>query len=216
MSDARSAILARVDRAARTAQLPDVSHVEAAPRATMDAARDVDVARLQERFVTEARALGVDVFLEPTAARVRERLAELVAAQRVFSWNADQLPYGAGTVVAGATSGSAPRDEQAAAEVGVTACHGAIAETGTLALLSKPGCSRAASLLPPLHVAIVDPARLFGRMGDFFQACADEISAASNLTFVTGPSRTADIELTLTIGVHGPRRVAMIVGPLAT
>jgi L-lactate dehydrogenase complex protein LldG len=50
-------------------------------------------------------------------------------------------------------------------------------------------------------------------MGDFFAAHADGIAAVSSCTFVTGPSRTADIELSLTIGVHGPARVVIIVGP---
>ena len=131
----------------------------------------------------------------------------------MLAWNPDQLPYGAGALVAGAALGSSPRDEQANAQVGVTGCHGAIAETGSLALLSKPGCSRAVSLLPPLHIAIVRPEDFFFGMGEFFEARKDQIAAASNCTFVTGPSRTADIELTLTIGVHGPARVVVILGP---
>jgi L-lactate dehydrogenase complex protein LldG len=50
-------------------------------------------------------------------------------------------------------------------------------------------------------------------MGEFFRERAADIAAAANCTFVTGPSRTADIELTLTLGVHGPGRVVVIVGP---
>ena len=95
-------------------------------------------------------------------------------------------------------------------------CHRlprAIAETGSLALLSQPGCSRVVSLLPALHVAIVRPEDLCFGMGEFFAARADDIAGVSNLTLVSGPSRTADIELSLTIGVHGPARVVVIVGP---
>jgi L-lactate dehydrogenase complex protein LldG len=163
--------------------------------------------------VAEARALGVDTFVETSPESVRDRLAALIAGLRVLSWNPDQLPYGAGAVVRSATFGSSPRAEQAVADVGVTGCHGAIAETGSLALLSTPGCSRAVSLLPPLHVALVRPDDLFYGMSDFFAAHADGIAAVSSCTFVTGPSRTADIELSLTIGVHGPARVVIIVGP---
>src|SRR5262249_31083343 len=151
-----------------------------------------------DRFVTEARALGVDTFVEGSGDAVRARLASLVDGRRVLSWHPDQLPYGAGAIVADASLGSSPRDAQAHAQVGVTRCHRAIAAAGALALLPLPGCSRRASLLPPLHVALVQPENLYFGMGDFFDAQKDQIAAASNCTFVTGPSRTADIELSLT------------------
>jgi len=253
MSDARTAILGRIDRALRTARIPAVNgHVAGDPKrvalqesrawvalqesgawvALQESGADVgrlfqgrhddrDVASdgvpdrvaLRERFVAEGRALGVDTFVETTPEGVRDRLATIIAGLRVLSWNPDQLPYGAGALVAGAAFGSSPRADQAAAEVGVTGCHGAIAETGSMALLSGPGCSRAVSLLPPLHVALVRPDDLFYGMGDFFSVHGDRIAGTASCTFVTGPSRTADIELSLTIGVHGPARVVIIVGP---
>ena len=212
MSDARALILGRIDRALRTARIPAVdTHGTGDPGArAFQASGGRDVL---ERFVAEARALGVEVFVEPSAEAVRERLTMLIAGKRILSWNPDRLPYDAGALVGNATFGSSPRADQAAAEVGVTGCHGAIAETGSLALLSKPGCSRAVSLLPPLHVALVRPDDLFFGMGEFFAARSEGIAGAANCTFVTGPSRTADIELSLTIGVHGPGRVVIIVGP---
>jgi L-lactate dehydrogenase complex protein LldG len=221
VSDARTAILGRIERALRTARIPsvvehmDTGGAQAFPpslklRRTGQAS---GTDQLLQRFLTEARALGVDAFVEPSPERVRERLAAIIAGLRVLSWNPDRLPYGAGAGVGAATLGSSPRAEQAAAEVGVTGCHGAIAETGSLALLSGPGCSRAVSLLPPVHVALVCPDDLFYGMGDFFAARAGRIDGAASCTFVTGPSRTADIELSLTIGVHGPGRVVIIVGP---
>ena len=170
-------------------------------------------ASLADRFVLEARALGVDVFVEASADEVRERLRALVSGLRVLAWNGNRLPYDCGDVVADALMGSAPRHEQARADAGVTGCHGAIAETGSLALISGPGCSRTASLLPPVHIAIVRHADLWATMGEFLAAREDTMARAANCTFVTGPSRTADIELSLTIGVHGPGKVAIILGP---
>jgi L-lactate dehydrogenase complex protein LldG len=213
VSDGRTAILGRIERALRTARIPVVHDPPDAGTSRPFQGTDAGRPELLNRFAAEARALGVDVFVEATLDEVRDRLATQIAGLRVFSWNPDQLPYGAGALAVGAVLGSSPRADQAAAEVGVTGCHGAIAETGSLALLSGPGCSRAASLLPPLHVALVRRDDLFGGMGDFFSARADHIASASSCTFVTGPSRTADIELSLTIGVHGPKRVVVIIGP---
>ena len=156
MSDARTEILARVDRALKTARIPTSARVDderaSARQAPSEGARGLQPSgteggrkevALQERFVAEARALGVDAFVETSDDAVRTRLASLVNGLRVLSWNAEQLPYGAGGVVARAATGASPRDEQARAQVGVTGCHGAIAETGSLALVSLPGCSRA-------------------------------------------------------------------------
>jgi len=130
----------------------------------------------------------------------------------VLSWSPELLPYDAGAMVVDACFGSAPLRAQAEAEVGVTGCHAALAETGSLVLLSGPGSSQTVSLLPPLHVALVRPQDLCFGMGEFFESHAAQMAEASCCTFVTGPSRTADIELSLTIGVHGPGRVVVIVG----
>jgi L-lactate dehydrogenase complex protein LldG len=207
VSDARTTILGRIDRAMRTARIPRVPTVPApAPPVRPDASA------LGERFVLEARAVGVDVFVEASASAVRRRLAEVIGDRRVLSWSREHLPYEAGITVAVACLGSAPLLEQAEAGVGVTGCHAAIAETGSLVLLSGPGTSRTVSLLPPLHVALVRPEDLHFSMGGFFEAAAAQIARASCCTFVTGPSRTADIELSLTVGVHGPGRVVVIIG----
>ena len=208
MSDARAAILGRIDRAIRTGRIPPdpVTEPSAEPKRTADAS-------LGDRFIVEARAVGVEVFVEWSADAARDRLSKLVAGKRVLAWNPDRLPYRCATVVSGAVLGSAPIAEQARAEVGVTGCHAAIAETGSLALISGPGCSRTVSLLPPVHVALVRRADLVATMAEFFTGRADALAQAANCTFVTGPSRTADIELSLTVGVHGPGKVAVILGP---
>jgi len=221
VSGARTAILDRLARAQRTGRIPDVRsperlplHEDRADAVDRQGARAVQPGGPPaDRFVVEARALGVEVYLESTSEAVCDRLRVLTAALRVLMWDADRLPYDCGAVVRGALLGSAPRAEQARADAGLTACHGAIAETGSLALISGPGCSRTVSLLPPLHIALVRPQDLFMTMADFFVVRRDAIAQAANCTFVTGPSRTADIELSLTIGVHGPGRLAVILGP---
>ena len=105
------------------------------------------------------------------------------------------------------------RDEAARAGIGVTGVDVALAETGTLVLVSGAGRPRSTSLLPETHVAVFGPAALvesLEQVGVILESLhvdpARSMSGAV-INFITGPSRTADIELTLTRGVHGPKHV---------
>jgi L-lactate dehydrogenase complex protein LldG len=86
---------------------------------------------------------------------------------------------------------------------------GAIAETGSIVCSSDGGHPIQAGLLAFHHVAIVASENIYETLDDFFLQWTD--SPPTNITLETGPSRTADIELTLTIGVHGPARLSIIV-----
>jgi len=108
------------------------------------------------------------------------------------------------------------RAESARAQIGVTGADLVLAETGTLILLSGRGRPRSTSLLPDTHVAVFDRSRLvesLAQVGILLEALhvdpARSMSGAM-INFITGPSRTADIELTLTRGVHGPKHVHAI------
>ncbi len=101
---------------------------------------------------------------------------------------------------------SEQREQALAAQIGITSAMYAIAETGSLAMASGPGTERMASLLPPVHVAIVEQSQILPDLFDLFaqlQSTGLE-HLASNLVLITGPSKTGDIELRLTTGVHGP------------
>ncbi len=209
MNDARAAILARLAAAQRTAHIPDVTAI---PRTLALETRTEG--ECLERFRAELTLLGVDNHLEGSAADVRARVASLIAGRRVLAWDVGRLPYETGSLLKDdACFGRSPRDLQARAEIGLTGCHGAVAETGSLAVLSGPGTSRAVSLLPALHIAMVSRADLVWSMGEFFQKRKEAMDAAAACVFITGPSRTADIELSLTLGVHGPGKVVVVIGP---
>jgi L-lactate dehydrogenase complex protein LldG len=202
---ARDAILERLRNAERTGNVPAAQrHIEPVRAPIPDPLG---------RFVAELTALGVTTFIESSAGAVCARVLSLVGTRSVLRWDSDRLPYGVGPLFPAAKTGASPRAEQAAAEMGITGADAAIAETGSLVLLSGEGKPRAASLLPPAHLAIVRQQDLFASMGEFFAARAEAIAQAANCTFVTGPSRTADIELTLTLGVHGPGVVVVVIGP---
>jgi L-lactate dehydrogenase complex protein LldG len=96
---------------------------------------------------------------------------------------------------------NASKHEMALCDLGVTEADYLLPETGTLVLKSSAQTPRAVSLLPRIHLAIVRPDMLRADMHQVFAEAKDQ----HYLVFITGPSRTADIELTVTLGVHGPK-----------
>ena len=96
-------------------------------------------------------------------------------------------------------------------DVGISTAQAAIAETGTLVLDSACERHRLVSLVPPVHIAIVDASRIVETLGEALALLRRDKEISHAVTFVTGPSRTADIELTLAIGVHGPQELYVII-----
>jgi L-lactate dehydrogenase complex protein LldG len=140
---------------------------------------------------------------------LQSALAELVkaeAVQKATLWATPDLrawDVGGRLRALGVELVSPQADTRLVAEcdLGVTGVDAALPETGTLLLRSSPEKPRVVSLLPRVHLAILRPSAL---RADLHQAFA-EVRGDGYVVLITGPSRTADIELTLTIGVHGPR-----------
>ncbi len=99
----------------------------------------------------------------------------------------------------------------AQADVGLSGAVAALAETGSVILESGPGQSRMATLLPPVHIAVVSRTALTTDLFTWIAQREGEMPAS--ITIVTGPSKTADIEQTLAVGVHGPKRYVVLVAP---
>ena len=103
-----------------------------------------------------------------------------------------------------------PTDEIAEADAGITEAQWGVAETGTIALDDRAMRARRASLLPRLHIAVLDSRRMVATLDDLFAAAHHGGLVPHALTLITGPSRTADIELQLVIGVHGPGELCVV------
>jgi L-lactate dehydrogenase complex protein LldG len=204
---ARDDILRRLALAARTAYLPRTS--APAPPAVSEASVEECIAR----FSVEAAALGVECYFESSVTGVHERVTSVVGELPTLSWDLAELPYSVGTLLKNGCFADAPRETQAAALLGVTGCDAAIAETGSLVMFSTAGRPRTASLLPPVHLAVVTRGQLCFSMTEMFARHAPRLADSASCTVITGPSRTADIELTLTLGIHGPGRVIVVIGP---
>jgi L-lactate dehydrogenase complex protein LldG len=100
------------------------------------------------------------------------------------------------------------RNACAAADAGITGADAALAETGTIVVSSGPGRSRLVSLLPPVHIALVPTASLTTDLLTWSAGRGGAVPASINL--ISGPSKTADIEQVMAIGVHGPKRLIVV------
>jgi L-lactate dehydrogenase complex protein LldF len=165
-----------------------------------------------ERFSQELTNLGGEVTCCAPAELADSLLAFLQANQvrQLLAWQAPYLPPGIleALVQAGIKVMHQP-DPQA--QAGLTGALAGLAETGSLVLPCGPGRPATASLLPEIHLVILRCEdilpNLEGLLADTHAGKLQALLDASSVAVISGPSRTADIEMTLTIGVHGPRRV---------
>lgn len=154
------------------------------------------------------RRLGLRAWLAGVGRRVVPSLREFIAEEGA---GADAPTPGGGDVAALVER---YRGLLLDAAVGITTADYALADTGTLVIVSGGEQHRLISLLPPAHVCLLDPARilpslthLLAEVGGRFN---DPESVPKNMTCITGPSRTADIEQAITMGVHGPKSLHVI------
>lgn len=216
-SAARRNILARIRAASGRSAQPEASEREAVadylqrhpvgPRPDMP----VDREGLAARFVDEARLMASTVeiveSLDEVPAAAARYLAQFGMAPRAVAWaTLESLPWAqAGVSVEF-------RKPENGDLVGITGCFCATAETGSLVLLSGPDSEASMALLPETHIAVVPASRIVAGHEEAFalmRAERGELPRAVN--FVSGPSRTGDIEQTIVLGAHGPYRVHAIV-----
>lgn len=173
-----------------------------------------DFADLAERFCAALAAAHGEPYRVARFAQALDLLdrllAELQAQRGVVNAEpplSDMDLAGRWPAIAWHVVGQTPGDLRnfcAAADVGISMADAALAETGTVVISSGPGKSRLATLLPPVHIALVPADRL---TADLFTWTAGRRGALpANVVLVSGPSKTADIEQTMAIGVHGPKR----------
>lgn len=97
-------------------------------------------------------------------------------------------------------------------EVSINGCSYAIAETGTIVLMSTPERGRSVAVLPSVHIVILDSDQIRPRMGDVLrELSAQRAALPSSVHFISGPSRSSDIENDQTIGIHGPAAVFALI-----
>lgn len=221
MSAAREQILGRL-RSARDGLPP------APPRPThyhaVTVLEDESPAALLARFTAELERLDGEVFVAADEAAALARLLRLLAAceaRTVLTWDWQHIPLpglAAALATAGITALQPAADNHEACEAahaGISGVDAALAATGSLVVSTAPGMGRLPTLLPPLHIAVLRLEQLLpGLEAWVAQQRADELAqlgTRSNFCIISGPSRTADIEKTLVLGMHGPAALQVIV-----
>jgi L-lactate dehydrogenase complex protein LldG len=184
--------------------------------------------QLVDRFVQSLQAVGGEVLPVPDERTAREQIVELIRASNtheVLAWPDEELPIPLAESLT--TAGIMPMPihlethqgirhlqlkELDRAVIGVTGAMAGLADTGSLALLSGAQRPMVTSLMPLIHIAILRERDIVPDMMSFLiQHSVEELTFISrNLVFITGPSRTADIEMILTRGVHGPKRLIVL------
>ena len=212
----------RLRRARRPAKdrLPELEPEEAAPAAAQETGEPDDRTDL---FEAKLKALGGEVIrcAEFEAADRIVGQLYVLGASRLLSWGPvepilftvlqrleregfpvvqPEVPEGAAGTRAIGAFGEFP--------VGLTGAVAGLADTGSLILSGGSRRSLLPSLLPETHLAVVRSKDIYADLEGWLRAVGSPyVAGSSNLVLISGPSRTADIEMTLTMGVHGPRQL---------
>jgi L-lactate dehydrogenase complex protein LldG len=166
-------------------------------------------------FRTRIEALAGKTHAARSPQDAREYAASVIAGRTAVASNAPILRECGITALAGVRTGLTDRGELralcASAAVGITGADYALADTGTVVLLSSQQEARMISLLPPICIAIVERARLLSGLDELLSVLPRPAEQTSSMVLITGPSRTADIEQILVRGVHGPGEIHVVV-----
>lgn len=196
-------------------------HEAAIPAPAGGAAREADmdeggrIARFREMFESQGGILLAGSSLEPLLPDLGEAL-RISGVSALFFPPGDErarlmaetlVPFGPFTLASpeGARLPSAP------VSAGIQTAECAIAETGTIVQTGRGGKTLLPGLIADVHVALLAPSAIVGRMEECLDALSEDLPR--NVSFITGPSRTADIEQTITIGAHGPKKVIAVLLP---
>jgi L-lactate dehydrogenase complex protein LldG len=177
---------------------------------------------LLERFTAELVRLNGEVFVVDDDAAARDCVLKLIKgheATALLAWDFRHIPVEAGIEITFPDIRDEMRAEALSAlepvPLGLTGADAAAAATGTLIVSTGPGKGRIPSILPRAHLAVIRQQQIVPRIEDWIAAQRatglQTIRDSAGLNFITGPSRTADIEKNLVLGMHGPEQVQVVV-----
>jgi L-lactate dehydrogenase complex protein LldG len=222
MSGPRDEILGRIRRSLKRSADPDYTGPAARladrPRGIIPGRVDCDPAGLVDLFTAQAQAVDASVDRVAAFEDVPDSIATYLADHNLPSDlrvapdpQLDGIPWDRRPTLS-VSRGKTDGDD----EVSITGAFAGIAETGTLMLHSGPESPTTLNYLPDTHVAVIRASQIKGAYEDGWDALRAMMKdrpdyLPRNVNFITGPSRTGDIEQTILTGAHGPRRLHIIV-----
>jgi len=221
MSEARERILAGIRSSLNRGQLDPNTKAElrarlAAHRRNLVPARAtaLDHGGQVELFVTMAEEVQATVERVKSFAAVPEAVACYLAAENLAAElvmapdpGLDSIPWEVRPLLRIRRGRAEPADK-----VSVTGCHAAVAETGSLMLISGPQTPTTLNFLPDTQIVVVRAGQVLATYEDAWERLRSENreTLPRTINFITGPSRTADIEQHIELGAHGPRRLHIV------
>ena len=212
----RDRILARLRSAAR----PELPRPPSALPLSDAPARGARAARLKSRM----EAVRAEVHVVPSETWL-DHLKKILAVRKIatllyapqtaigealrHAWETDAA--GLPELVAYAGAVETFKERLFAMDAAVTAAAGAVADTGALILRPTAAEPRLMSLVPPIHIAVLKAEDIFASLDDAMRAGNWPSDMPANMLLISGPSKTADIELILAFGVHGPKELIVLV-----
>ena len=166
-------------------------------------------------FLERLEALAGKTYHAHSAADALAYVERVVNGRQAVASNAPLLAECGVTSLPSVRSGLTNREELRAlcstVAVGITSADYCLADTGTLVMIASQDEARLISLLPPVHIAVVNAARMLSGLDELLETVPLPAERSSSMVLITGPSRTADIEQTLVRGVHGPGEIHVVI-----
>jgi L-lactate dehydrogenase complex protein LldG len=202
------------------------------PRVYIPVANDLDTSReaLVQRFAAELTNLKGEPQIVAGDFGAREAVMKALSAlgvTRLLAWDFAHIPVpglreaieaaGIEIIIPDTTDEfrAETLDAAESAQASLTGVDAAVAATGTMIVRTQPGKGRIPTVLAPVHIAVIGAGQIVGRLENWVAAQRarglGDILDGANVCFISGPSRTGDIEMELILGVHGPGRVIAII-----
>ncbi|MEQ1603244.1 MAG: lactate utilization protein [Pyrinomonadaceae bacterium] len=189
-----------------------IGHREAVTNKAPSADNPIDVRSLLDNFAANAEMLGIHLEIaadEREAAVLIESVIDRTGAREIAISNSRLVAEITQNIETVEFTRNSSAEFLFGSDLGITSAQWAIAETATLVLEAESEDHRLISLVPPVHLCLLEASSIRQTLGEILDLTGRNLGHA--ITFVTGASRTSDIELTLAIGVHGPGELHVII-----